>query len=387
MQLLSQSEFKQLSQSASDYSTSIYLPTHEAGPEIQQDPIRLKNLLGEAEAQLLKSGMDKKAVGEMLKPGYALLENDRFWRHQSQGLALFCSPDQAMRLYRLPLEFEELVTVSDRFHLKPLMSLFFGDRYFYILALSQNQVRLFQSTRYRISEVAIEGFPTSLEEALKYDDPEEQLQFHNVSGDGSTPTYHGHGVGTTSDKEAIRRFFLKVTKGLHPYLEQEDVPLVLASVDYLQPIYKEVSTYPHLLDDGIAGNPDVATPDKLREAAWPRVADYFEASHQQAMEQYHNLEGTGKASDQFSELLTAAYRGQVDVLFAKADAHCWGFFDLDSGRVEQHDEPQPHDQDLLDLAAVQTFLQGGAVYLLNDEAMPTQAPAAAVYRYGIPAEV
>ena len=31
---------------------SIYLPTHEAGAEIRQDPIRLKNQLSEAEKQL-----------------------------------------------------------------------------------------------------------------------------------------------------------------------------------------------------------------------------------------------------------------------------------------------------------------------------------------------
>jgi len=51
-----------------------------------------------------------------------------------------------MQVYRLPLEFESLVVVGDRVHLKPLLSLFFGDRYFYLLALSQNQVRFFQAT-------------------------------------------------------------------------------------------------------------------------------------------------------------------------------------------------------------------------------------------------
>ena len=51
-----------------------------------------------------------------------------------------------MQVYRLTLEFESLVVVGDRFHLKPLLSLFFGDRYFYLLALSQNQVRFFQAT-------------------------------------------------------------------------------------------------------------------------------------------------------------------------------------------------------------------------------------------------
>ncbi|MGB3202697.1 MAG: hypothetical protein WBA99_17455, partial [Nodosilinea sp.] len=136
-----------------------------------------------------------------------------------------------------------------------------------------------------------------------------------------------------------------------------------------------------LLEEGVSGNPDVAKPDELREAAWEKVSALLEESHQQAMVHYNNLKSTDQASDRLPDLLPAACRGQVDVLFTKANAHCWGQFDFNSGRLQQHDQPQPHDQDLLDLAAVQTFLQGGTVYVLDEEAMPTQTPAAAVYRY------
>jgi hypothetical protein len=386
MQLLSRAEFINLSQSASDGSASIYLPTHVAGPEIQQDPIRLKNLLVEAETQLLQLGIAKSTISTMLEPGRALLENDRFWRHQSQGLALFLTPDR-MRLYRLPLDFPAAVFVGDRFHLKPLLPLFTSDRYFYLLALSQNQVRLFQATRYHISEISLEGVPTSLEDALQYEDPEEQLQFHNVSGDGSVPQYHGHGVGTTADKQGIGRFLAKVHAGLQPYLNQEAAPLVLASVEYLQPIYHEINTYPHLVEQGITGNPDVAEPDTLRADAWPLVAELLDSAQQAAIAQYHNMQGTGKAGDQLNELIPAACRGQVDILFTTANDHFWGEYDPMTGQVEHHDAPQPGDRDLLDLAAVQTFLQGGIVYLLEAKAMPTDTAAAAVYRYGVPAEV
>ena len=386
MQLLSRSQFEKLSQSARDCSLSIYLPTHVAGPEIQQDPIRLKNLLGEAEQQLQNAGMAKQSIGSMLASAYGLLENERFWRYQSQGLALFITPEET-NLYRLPLDFESLVVVTSRFHLKPLLPLYFENRYFYILALSQNQVKLFQSTRHSISEIPLEGVPTSMAEALRYDDPEEQLNFHNVSGNGSVPTYHGHGVGTTADKEGIRRYFAKVNSGLHAYLNQEDAPLVTASVDYLRPIYGEVNTYDHLMDEGVNGNPDQAQPDDLREQAWPLVHSLIEADYQKAMANFQDMKGTGKASDQLEQLVTAAVQGQVEVLFTVAGAHCWGQFDPTTRQVKRHDQPHPQDQDLLDIAAVQTYLQGGEVYTLGQDTMPTDAPAAAVYRYGVPAEV
>lgn len=386
MQLLSRSEFQVLSESAADYSASIYLPTHVAGPEIRQDPIRLKNLLSETEDKLLQAGMAQDAVTTMLEPGMALLDDQPFWRYQSCGLALFLTPE-GMKLYRLPLEFESLAVVSDRFHLKPLLPLFFDNRYFYVLALSQNQVRFFQATRYQISEVSLVNVPTSLAEALKYDDPEEQVQFHSSDRGGSQPVYHGQGGGTGDDKINIQRFLTKVSNGLHPYLNQEEAPLVLASVDYLQPLYQDVNTYSHLLADGIEGNPDVAQPDELRQAAWEKVAPLIEQSHQQALEQYHTLLGTGKASEQLAQVLSAAHRGQIDTLFTTANAHCWGEFDPASGQMEEHDPAQPQDRDLLDLAAVQTFLQGGTVYVLDADSMPASVPAAAIYRYGVPAEV
>jgi hypothetical protein len=54
-----------------------------------------------------------------------------------------------LRSYRLPLPFEQLVVISDDFHLKPPLPFFASDGRFYILALSQNQVRLLEGIRYK----------------------------------------------------------------------------------------------------------------------------------------------------------------------------------------------------------------------------------------------
>jgi hypothetical protein len=386
MEHLSKSDFQTLSEAASDYSVSIYLPTHEAGSEIQQDPIRLKNLLAEAETRLLDSGLDQQQIKQRLDAAAELLEKHRFWRYQSQGLALFLTAETA-QIYRLPLTFESLVVVGRRFHLKPLLPLFFDNRYFYILALSQNRVRFFQATRHQISEISLQGVPLSLAEALRYDDPEKQLQYHSGSGGGQQPVYHGQGASADDDKTALKRFLTKVNDGLYPYLRTEESPLIIASVDYLQPIYQDVNSYPHLMKEGLSGNPDITKPDDLREAAWPLVATLIERSHQEALNQYQAMTGTGKTGDRLSQLLLAAHRGQIDTLFTQPQTHCWGQFDPTSGEMEQHSQAEPQDQDLLNALAVQTFLQGGTVYSLEDDDMPTDAPAAAIYRYGIPATV
>jgi hypothetical protein len=88
------------------WCVSIYMPTHRTGTETQQDPLRLRNLLGEAEKRLSARGVSTRAVQEMLELANKLLQDSYFWQHQSDGLAIFLSSHR-VRSYRLPLNFEE----------------------------------------------------------------------------------------------------------------------------------------------------------------------------------------------------------------------------------------------------------------------------------------
>ncbi|OUC09055.1 hypothetical protein RY27_05225, partial [Litorilinea aerophila] len=152
---------------------SIYLPTQTAGPEIEQNPIQLKNLLNEAEEKLVQGGVRAAEAREWLEKARSYLDDRYFWQHQSHGLALFIE-GATTRLYRLPLEFKPEVVVSDRFHITPLLPLLSGDGLFYLLALSQKQARLFQGSRFEIEEVPVEEMPKSLADALRYDEFEPQ---------------------------------------------------------------------------------------------------------------------------------------------------------------------------------------------------------------------
>jgi hypothetical protein len=61
--------------------------------------------------------------------------------------------------------------------------------------------------------------------------------------------------------------------------------------------------------------------------------------------------------------------------------HKWGRFDFDHDLLEIHDEPQPRDEDLLNLVAIQTALNRGKVYTLAPEEIPDRQGIAAIYRY------
>ena len=396
MALLTQAELKTLAEMQVEPCISIFMPTHMAGQEIRQDPIRLKNHLSDVRQRLDDVGFRDTNVEKMLQPAYDLLEMNDFWRHQKEGLALFIAPD-FFRFYRLPLEFENHSVVSDRMHIKPILPMLTGDGYFYLLAFSQNRVRLFQGTHYTMSEVELDDMPNSLAEALKYDDPEEQLRFHAASRGGSpanspgtglgspeggAPAYHGQGVGTTDDKNAILRFCQKIDNEISSFLSGEEAPLVVAAVDYVIQIYQEANSYPHLLDEGIPGNPDVAKPDALHQQAWKLVKPHFKQSQNAAFHAYRDMSDTNEASDHLEEVIKAAYERRIETLFVRADQHRWGQFNTQTQDVEFHDEEKAEDTDLLDFAAVQTMLNGGKVFAIKDEEqMPSSEPVAAILRY------
>jgi hypothetical protein len=361
---------------------SLFMPTHRRGRETQQDPIRFRNLLREVEERLVAKGLRSPDVREMLEPAQRLEQDRDFWQHQSYGLAVFFTPKE-FHSYRLPLPFEELVVISDRFHLKPLLPFFASDGHFYILALSQNQVRLLQGTRYTVDEIDLKSMPHSMAEALQYERFAKQLQFHTgtSSRTGSrSAMFHGEDIGDEA-KGAILRWFHKIDDELPNLFTHRQSPIVLAGVEYLFPLYKEANAYPHLLEEGIPGNPEELTSEELHARAWTLVQPFFMQAQDKAAAQYSQLAGTGQTTVDVTEAVLAAHRGRVDVLFVALDVQVWGKFDPSTETVHVHQDPEPGDEDLLDLAAIQSILNGGTVYAVQPEQVPNHAPLAAVFRY------
>jgi Bacterial archaeo-eukaryotic release factor family 7 len=357
--------------------------------EGQQDQLRIRRLIREAESLVRdKEHLHSAQVEDLLEPLRALLDNERFWLHASDGLAIFRSP-KAFRSFRLPSGFKEQLVVGDHFYLKPLLPLFTHDGRFYILALSQNAVRLLKCTRYSASELTLpEQVPTSLAEVLKYEERENELQSHSSASFGTVgkggrhpAIFHGQGVGTDEAKNDILRYFQHIDRGLHDLLRDETEPLVLAGVEYLFPIYQEANSYLHLLEQGIAGNPDKLKAETLRGKGWAIVEPFVLQSQQEAAVQYRDLASTERTSSNSSEIVPAAYYGRVASLFIARDQEQWGTFDPATDTLQIHEQAEPGDEDLLDLAATQTLLHGGSVYAVEQTSRPDEAPLAAVFRY------
>ena len=367
---------------------SLFLPTERAGVETQQNFLRLGHLIREAESHLLLNNLPLQQREMLLKPIRALLGCEPFWLHPSDGLAAFRSQD-FFRTYWLPGHYKEQAIVTGHFYLRPLLPLLTGDGRFYLLALSHNHVRLLKGTRYSASEVALpEGVPGSLAEATRGRASANELQYHSSSsgavvekGGRRATVFHGQGIGTDDEKGQLLRFFQRIDRGLHHLFANEQAPLILAGVASLFPLYREASTYAHLLEVGVPGNPDRTSLETLHEQGWAIAAPFFLRRRQEEIARYKEDAATGRALHSVRNIIPAAHDGRIESLFLQADQEQWGTFNPATRALHIHVPPRFNDDDLLDIAATQTLLRGGSVYVVERADMPDEGPLAAVLRY------
>jgi hypothetical protein len=382
MDILNPADLKLLIAQQGKWCVSLYMPTHRVGRDQQQDPIRLKRLLAEAETKLLANGLRRPAVQALMRPAEELLWNKDFWQHQAAGLAIFLSSD-FQKVYRLPVEFEELLVIANSFHIKPLLPCLGRGINFYVLAVSLNNVRLFQGNADTMSEIAL-NFPNNMNEALWMDDPEKYLNLHSGSSStseakGGGAIFHGHNIAD-EEKKNILQFFQLVHQGLNALLEEKTIPMVLAGVDYLLPIYREASSYNNVLEDGIPGNADRENLKDLHEKAWKIVRPIFEESQKKAFEKFEQLNGqqSALATSELEEVVKAAKFGQVETLFVPLGMRKWGRYDAENNQVIVDGS---EDEDLLDLAAAETILNSGQVFAVPPDQMPGGGEISAILRY------
>jgi hypothetical protein len=362
----------------SNPSVSLYMPTHRAGQETQQDPIQLRNLLDRAQHELTEAGNRSPDARELLKPARRLIDESDFWRHQEDGLALFLSPER-METFRLPQSFGPFVNVATGFHVKPLWPIVGGDL-FYVLALSRNQIRLLWSDRYRIGNVALPpDTPKSLAEALWYDDSEKQLQHHvgmRTGRDRGVAVFHGHGSADQPDVAKLEKYLRAIDHGVRTLIDPESL-LVIAGAVEIASRYRKVSGHPSVVEQIVAGNPEHSSADQLRRRAAGIVEPLMTKAVVADAEIF--LAAGKRAVSTVEQTVAAALTGRVATLFIPIGVQAWG--QVHNGAVTRHDERMAGDRDLLDLAGAATWSTGGAVYAREPDEIPGKGRVAATLRY------
>lgn len=361
---------------------SIYMPTEKATPPAAQNRRNLRDLIDQAHQEMSKA-LGSQDCDRLLKKAADLLEEEAFWQHPSEGLAIFSSPTTFHAIH-LPRAVPLRVEVADSFHLKPLIRAQQFTGRFQVLCLNQRNVRLLEGNQDELASIKLNPrVPTSVAEALDKPLTENFSQANRLIG---SPDAHQlpesvdpHVAATTVDLE---HFFRILDERIWAYHSRNSgLPLMICAVERYHELFRRISKNPNLMTEGIHLNPDSLELSRLEEEAWKIIEPYYRQQIQGVIDNYGLARSRQQGSEDVEQVAQAAAFAKVSTLLVDADKQIGGRLHSDSGRVEFGDLSQPDFDDLLDDIAEQVMKTGGQVLVMPHDQMPADTGVAAIYRF------
>lgn len=360
---------------------SLYLPTHRAGTQLRQGPIRLKNLLREATVALEARGLPSREINALLHEAlrHTSSETDPFWQHRDHGLAVFISR-QETRYVDAPLGFEERVKVGRRFLVKPILPLLMRDSRFFVLEASLDRVVLHRATRFSMNPLDDERLSVA-SLSLGYAEPVGQ----ETTRQGVNPDDRAipQEMPPLEARLAPEDFALAIAKAVSAILADADEPLVLAADDRMLGMLRRHLRYNGMVEAGIREHPRSMTESELRERAYDLVRQQLDENRADVIRRLEaRLQDAGNAtaSDLIQEIVPAACQGRVEALVVSVDATIPGVFLPEQNQAVVAREETDETMDLVDFAILQALQHGGKVYSRPSDRRELPA-IGAVFRY------
>jgi hypothetical protein len=366
----SQGDIRWLSSYRDADCMTVYLPTSPVTPKTEADRILLKNLVSEGVERLRNAGTSRERLEAIAEEMDALDVDVPFWAYQANSLALFVTPDRLVT-FRLPNALEPMVETGDRFYLKPLLRSVTVPQSAFVLALGQGGVRLVEvSNDLPPYDVSVADLPTDLESAV----PETPL---------ADKMPRGTEAGRMHSKIRMAQYARKVDQALRAFLPRGDVPLILAATRPLDSIYRSVSSYPYLLDQGFRGNPEQISEADLASESRTILDELFVEKMAGLRDRFAVREEQGLATIDIAYAARAATFGAVATVMVDVDAVVHGSIDEETGSVTYAQAGDPGAYGVIDEIARRTLATGGEVLALRAEDMPNGAQVAAILRFAV----
>lgn len=346
---------------------SIYLPTTPVSHD-DHDPLTLRNLADQA-VTALREGEDvpKAEVLAIEEELYDLVDDGMFWTYQGHGLGIVATANRRA-VYRLPIRVEEHVSVSDRVFLKPLVSVLSHSSTCYVLALSENKVRLVEASSYLpATSPSVPGLPTDAASAVGRSSIKDR-------------SHRGRLVGSEGKRVHLRAYARQIDAALRPVLYGSDVPLVVAAVEPMRSIFSSVNSYPHVVDAVIETNPDRLTDQELAEASRGVLEGLFAARQERLAELFDARRSEDRAVTDIADAARAATAGAVETLVVDRSATFPGTV-ADDGTVTFGDADSTTAYGVVDEIVRRVLLMGGNVLSVDASLVPGGQSVAAILRW------
>lgn len=185
--------------------------------------------------------------------------------------------------------------------------------HYFIIAASKNRAQLFEVTGDIIKPHPIEGMPGSMADSwVGMERQEGSTQMHSTgSGVGM---FHGQGGASEVREQEEDKYMHDLAHSLQSFIHNQPDALVFAGVEEEYGMFKKFDQSGRLLTEYVKGSPDRMPMEELKEKADPIAKKHVLEQGAQSIEQYGNLLGTGRTSNDLSVILAAAEQGKVELL-------------------------------------------------------------------------
>ncbi|MEM9586160.1 MAG: hypothetical protein AAGA03_02670 [Planctomycetota bacterium] len=366
---------------------TLYLAPPSRVHDSAQDSTRITNLARQAHAALVSYWMKESDATTMLQPLTVLSSSADVSKPRSHGLAIYLD-EHGVKCFRVESSVREQLFIARRFLIRPMLaSLERLDRY-EVLTLSENRVALYAGTPEGLTGADIGGLPPSFrqwQETLTADRGSQVHSAHaHVTGKQGA-VFHGQGGTADTEAAGLDRYFRQIDQVIGSHrAQQPDSPLILAGEHRVTSLFRSISKDSSLVRSAVDGNVDRLSKEQLHDRVKDIVRGEWERRRNAQAERIreHDVPTTTDPE----RILVAACGGEVDTLFIDQDEELYGMFMADRGILKELrrapvGDPADTSHDLMELAAVETLVNGGHVHSVKSDQMPVKSAMAAALRF------
>ena len=263
---------KDLEDKQKDILVTIYLPVL-AGPQNTYTNISALHHAISVLKTMLNDADIPKSKHEDIINNVANLENELGHPISGKSIAILIDNKNQVASYEVPFFIEGTIYVlAPSLQFGHLKAKYNEHLRYWVLNLSQHGCKLFKGDKLEIEEVKDSELSKDLATKLRLDLTDTmQQQSHSVNAPGSTASESFNGQGGYKDhrKKYLEDYLRLMDKQITKHIARPSEPIILVGVDYVQSMYKKVSTHKNILASKHALSHNTPTLANIRSLVAP----------------------------------------------------------------------------------------------------------------------